>query len=339
MKFQPLVSWWLLAPYFIAVLGAGGWQIMQVRKQERKVLLRWVRRVALLLLPGLIALGPSVPGGTSSPGVANLDVIFAVDTTPSMAALDYHGTQQRLDGAKADILELVDKLQGAHIEIISFDSNANVILPFTNDLTALSAAVQGMIPEVSSYSQGSAIDQPKDLITRELKNSKTAYPQRKRLVFYLGDGEQTMSTAVQSFAPIAPYIDGGAVLGYGTTQGAQMLDYTGDSTQPTGYIQTAGPAGSQLAPAVSKMDPATLSTIAQQLGVVYQDRNSGGSVDGLYKASKAQIAVDNSQHLIRYLSLYWLLAIPFAGLVFWDWKTIVIKALDLRQYREVAKRV
>ncbi|HEY2004087.1 MAG TPA: VWA domain-containing protein [Candidatus Saccharimonadia bacterium] len=337
MKLQPVISWWLLVPYLIAVMAAGGWQILKVRKQERRVVLRWVRRASLLLLPGLLALGPSIPGGTSSPGVANLDVIFAVDTTPSMAALDYHGTGQRLDGAKADLLALVDKMQGAHIEIITFDSNANIILPFTSDLTALSSAVQGMIPEVSSYSQGSAIDEPKDLIVQELKNSKTAFPQHKRLLYYLGDGEQTVSAAVQSFAPIAPYLNGGAVLGYGTTVGAQMLDYTGDSTQATTYIQTAGPS-SQLTPAVSKMDPTTLTNFASQMQVAYQNRNAGGAVDSVYKASKAQIAVDNSQHLIRYLSLYWLLAIPFAGLVFWEWKAVVIKFLDLRQYREGAKR-
>jgi Ca-activated chloride channel family protein len=333
MKFQPLVTLWLLIPYLLAALGASGWQLWRMRRKGRHVLIKWSRRAALLLLPALVALGPSVLGGTSAPGVSNLDVIFAIDTTPSMGAVDYDGTQQRLDGVKKDLLAMAGKLQGARLEVITFDSDANVILPFTDDPTAFSAAVEGLTPEPSSYSQGSAIDKPISLITQELKNSKTAYPQHERLLFYLGDGEQTISQPVASFAPIAPYLNGGAVLGYGTTTGAKILDYTGLTTSSTAssYIMTVG-SGNSLTPAISKMDPTALQLIASQLKVSFQDRNQGGSINSVYSASQAPLVVDKSQHIIRYLNLYWLIAIPYAGLLFWEWQSLVEKLFGLRDH-------
>jgi Ca-activated chloride channel family protein len=253
-----------------------------------------------------------------------------------MGALDYSGSQARLDGVKKDLTALAAKLQGAHLELITFDSTSNVIMPFTTDLTAFSTAVQGMTPQLSSYSQGSSIDAPISLITQELKNSKTTYPQRIRLLFYLGDGEQTAASAVQTFAPIAPYINGGGVLGYGTTTGAKVPNETDlgttNSTQP--YITTVDPATQTLTPAVSHTNPTALQAIASQLKVTYQDRNQGGSVDSLYNVSKAKLAVDRSQRIVHYLNLYWLFAVPFAGLIFWEWQALLVRLFELRQHRD-----
>lgn len=336
MKFEPLVSLWLLVPYTLLALGAAGWQMWRIRHQKRMIILRWSRRAALLLLPALIALGLSIPGGTSSPGVSNLDVVFAIDTTPSMGALDYTGGQQRIAGIKNDLLALGNKLQGARLEVITFDSNANVILPFTTDLSAFSSAVQGITPEPSSYSQGSNISMPVNTVLQQLQASKAAYPTHDRLVFYLGDGEQTTDAPIQSFAPIAPYISGGAVLGYGTTTGAKMIDYSVIPTtgSAASYIQTVDPTTGKLVPGISKMDPTTLQTIASQLNTTFVNRDQGGSIDSVYTASRAQLTVDRSQHLVRYLNLYWLLAIPFTVLMFWEWQILVINLLDLRERPE-----
>ena len=155
MKLQPIISWWLLSPYLIAVLSFVGWQFWRIRHQKRRdrpaLLARWFRRSALLVLPVIIALGPSVQGGVSSPGTANLDVIFVVDTTPSMGALDYESKRQRIEGVKQDLLALSDGLQGAHMQIITFDTEANVILPLTTDVTAFSTAVQSMTPQIKTF--------------------------------------------------------------------------------------------------------------------------------------------------------------------------------------------
>jgi Ca-activated chloride channel family protein len=59
---------------------------------------------------------------------------------------------------------LAASLQGAHLEVITFDSVASVILPLTTDTTAYATAVQGLLPQISSYSQGSTIDKAYNLI-------------------------------------------------------------------------------------------------------------------------------------------------------------------------------
>jgi len=333
MKLQPLISLWILVPYTLAALVAIGWQMWRMRRQKRAILLLWSRRAALLLLPAIVAFGPSIAGGTSSPGVSNLDVIFMVDNTPSMGALDYDGTQQRIAGIQKDLLALGNKFQGARLEVITFDSNANIILPFTTDLSAFSSAVQGMTPEPSTYSQGTDISIPISLAVQQLQASKAAYSEHDRLVFYLSDGEQTAGTAVQSFAPLSSYISGGAVLGYGTTTGAQMVDYNAlpaaSGTVPS-YIQTVNLSTGKLGPAISKMDPSNLQAIASQMKIKFLDRDRGGSINSVYAASKAQLNIDNSQHIVRYLNLYWLLTIPFAVLIFLEWQNIVTNLLALR---------
>lgn len=346
MKLQPLVSWWLILPYLILITAYLGRQILHDRRTHKRRAKRadfrqWLRRSILLALPILVAIGPSVQGGVSSPGVANLDVIFAVDTTPSMAALDYNGSQQRIEGVKQDMQALAASLKGAHIEIITFDSQANVILPLTTDSTAFSTAVQGMRPQINSYSRGSSIDKPLNMLTQEFKRSSTAYPDHYRLLFYFGDGEQTAETKPKSFSPVARYIDGGAILGYGTAKGAKIVKYTGleSTSKSTTYVSTIDEATNKLTAAVSHTDTAALKKIAGEIKVTYQDRNRGGPVEDLYQASQAALAVDRSQRVVHYLNLYWLAAVPLAGLLFWEWQRLVIKLFALRDHRRKENHV
>ena len=90
-------------------------------------------------------------------------------------------------------------------------------------------------------------------------------------MFYLGDGEQTTDLPPQSFAALAAYLDGGAVLGYGTSEGGPMPEFfpptdlhqfgeeepEPDPEAETSYIQD--PAGGD---AISRIDEAALQTIA-----------------------------------------------------------------------------
>jgi Ca-activated chloride channel family protein len=334
MIWQFLAPWWIIFPATLIGLGAIGWQIYLVRLKGRPVITKWLRRAALPVLLALLALGPSLPVGSPVPGAQNLDVIFAVDTTASMGSEDYAGNKLRLDGVKHDLLALSRGLAGAHLELITFDSTANVVLPFTTNTTTFTSAVQTMEREVYSYSSGSAIDKPIDLLSQQLKNSQSSHPERSRLLFYLGDGEQTSNAPVKSFATLAPYLSGGAVLGYGTLKGAKIVKYSGtgnasatDSYGP--YVTTIDPKTNTFIPAISKLDETALKKIAGQIAQIYQNRNNGGQINSLLKASKSQHLIDTSIRSSRYLNLYWLFAIPFAGLLFWEWKDIVLLELEL----------
>lgn len=353
MKLQPLVPLWVVIPYIVALAAAAGWyywktnlrgkdkkaakpKAKDTRKWTQKVNWLLVRRGTLVLLPALVALGPSVQGGVSSPGVANLDVIFAVDTTPSMGAADYGEGLQRIEGVKQDLALLAKQLEGAHFEVISFDTEANVVLPMTSDATAFASALEGLTPQISSYSQGSGIDKPLALITQELKASQDAFPDRFRLLFYLGDGEQTAEAKVAAFTPAAKYVNGGAVLGYGTAKGAQMVKRTGleDPNNPSAakgeVISTIDTATNKLVPAISKLDANALKKIATELKLQYTDRNQAGPITDVYQSSKAQLAIDKSQRVIHYLNLYWLIAAIYGGLLCWELHILVSRLIEVR---------
>lgn len=332
MKLETLVPLWMLLP-FVIVLGVALWQLWRVRKKGKTLVLRWARRVAIVVLLILVCIGPSVQGGKSSLGVANLDVIFAVDTTPSMGAMDYNGESQRMEGVRNDILALAQKMEGASFEVITFDASANLIVPFTNDMTVLKSGVQGLVPDVSAYSLGTSPDKPVSAVVDEFKTSKKVDPERKRLLFYLGDGEKTTSGATESFEPIKQYLSGGAVLGYGTPEGARVVKYSGPGEIPdaTSYLLTLNPASSKMEPVVSKADSASLESIAQQMKLTYHDRNESGSIDDVYSESRVPLSIDESKHIVHYFNLYWLFAIPLTVLIFWEWQILVVTLLKLRK--------
>lgn len=333
MRLQSLIVWWLLIPLVLLGVGALAWYIYGLRKGSRDELYVWIRRSAIFLLLVIVALGPSVPGGTSSPGVANLEVVIAVDTTSSMGAIDYADEKQRLDGVKKDLLALGEKLRGAHFALITFDSKANLALPSTPDSATFATAVNALSLEIYGTSKGSVIDKPTELSLQQLKKSKATDPDRSRLFFYVGDGEQTTDADVGSFNELKPFIGGGAVLGYGTSNGAKMIRNTGlnhTTTEPQ-YVNTFDATTKKPVPAVSKTDEQALKNIATELGVAYRNRNSGGSVDDIYKASNAQLLVDHSKKVTHYINLYWLFAIPLAGLIFWEWKQVLLLLIKLQR--------
>lgn len=333
MIFQPLVAWWLIIPIVLLAFGAVGWQIFQVRKKNKKILLTWIRRAVLLALLIVMAIGPSIPAGTTSPGIANLDVLIAVDTTSSMVAGDYNGDKTRLSGVKQDLLALGSELKGAHLAIITFNSKADLVLPFTADNATFVTAVETMSQEIYGTSKGSAIDQPIDLMTKQLKNSKAVHPDRSRMVFYIGDGEQTSDKDVKSFAAVAPLVNGGAVLGYGTSQGAKMLRYSGlgaATSDSTKYVNMLDPTSKKFVPAVSKINETNLKKIANDLKVAYRNRNKGGSLGNLLNDSKAELLIDRGKKITQYLNLYWFFAIPLTALLIWEWNKLVLLLVELR---------
>ena len=166
-----------------------------------------------------------------------------------MAALDFDGDAPRLDGVRADIVELAAEFPGAHFSLIRFDSQARLELPWTTDLGALETAVSVLRQERALYSRGSRLDLPLQVIDEQLARPSAGERSRRQLQRGLlllrrrgpsrhgrrgadastdkpGRCFLTMTTneqPISSFAELAPDVDGGAVFGYGTTEGAPML--------------------------------------------------------------------------------------------------------------------
>src|SRR5690606_11252234 len=105
-------------------------------------------------------------------------------------------------------------------------------------------------------------------LEKTLEAAASASPDRARMVFYFGDGEQTAATEPESFAASAREVASGAVFGYGTDAGGPMRQTSAGTDGPGDYITYQGER------ALSRIDPQNLEQIAQQLGVEYQHRSA-----------------------------------------------------------------
>ncbi|WP_168202756.1 vWA domain-containing protein [Georgenia wutianyii] len=285
----------------------------------------WLRRGGMVLALLVVALGPAVPSTTTTVAT-NVEVFFVVDRTGSMAAEDYAGGQPRLDGVRHDVEAIVEAMPGARYSVITFDSQAARQLPLTTDARAVRTWADTLVQEITAYSAGSAVDRPLPTLTAALEGAAERNPENVRVVFLLSDGENTSGDGSeegepQSFADLAPLVDGGAVLGYGTAQGGQMRVY--DGTDETGagtdaeWILDETQPGSP--PAVSRIDETQLRRVAEQLGLDYVHRNQPSDVGGLVAGIDAEtIAADGRRDVSVYEDVYWPAAAVLAVLLAWE---------------------
>lgn len=312
MTFRPLDgAGWLLLLLLPALAGA----ILLAGRSAGAHRRRWVVRAGMLLALVGLALGPSVPTTTEGRGGVAVDVFFVVDRTGSMAAEDWADGAPRLDGVGHDITALVEALPGARYSILAWDSEATRQLPLTTDGRAVEAWTQTVQQEITAYSSGSTLDRPLDALRRALEGAATREPSHVRLVFLASDGEQTDPGAPRSYADLAPLVDGGAVLGYGTADGAPMRSYDGsllpDPDAPYIVDDTAPPGPDGEPPvAVSRIDEAALQAVAEQLGVPYVHRTDPTDVTGLVDGLDLEtIAADGRTRDTTWTVVTWPLAL------------------------------
>ncbi|MDT0157733.1 VWA domain-containing protein [Microbacterium sp. ARD32] len=282
----------------------------------------WALRLGMLVVVFAMLLRPGIPGGTSQTLATNTDVVIVVDTTASIVAEDWAGDEPRLAGVRADVQSIVDEYPGARFSLISFDAAAQLRLPLTTDATALMSSLDVMLPEITDRSRGSSISIANRMLTDTLSAAAKSSPDRSRMVFYLGDGEQTISRDPESFASAAKYVDGGLVLGYGTAEGGPMKKTTGRPS--TGSGTQGGGSGTQGGDgeyieyqgqkALSVIDEGNLKQISEQLGVQYQHR----SVDAVITLPEAPTSTTDyaaSGEVGNVIELYWVLALVLVALV------------------------
>lgn len=361
MIFHPIFTPPVLIVVFGGLAAFALWQA--ARNMRRPGGWHWFVRLALVGLLFGMSLRPGLPETEHPPvAAAQTDVYFVLDTTSSMAAEDYGDDQPRLTGAKADIEAIADRLAGSRFSLITFDADTVQRLPLTTDASALASGVASTTQEISVYSRGSSIGQPAAFLEKQLASDQDAAPDRTRIVYYLGDGEQTVSTAPESFAPLADLVDGGAVLGYGTEEGGPMRtfsgyrddffgdDQSGDSgsddpgsdgsgTDDSGtadpgaaddYIQYYGPNGQETA--ISMIDEKALSTIAGQLGVEYVHSEPGSDI--VLQATRGidvGAATSAPSGPPSAPEFYWLLAIPFGLLLLAELVPLLLALRSLRR--------
>ncbi|GAA5230165.1 vWA domain-containing protein [Arthrobacter cryoconiti] len=312
MTLLPILPSWLFWPLTVILLA--GAIILLVRARSAS---RW-RYAALVLLVVMAGARPGLPGGSAAVANSDLNVFFVVDTSASSGAGDYDGTKLRLAGMQDDINKMATELAGARFSLISFDSKAKVVLPLTTDATALRTLTEVMRPQASYSSQGSSISVAKDVLAERLEAAAKTHPERPRLVFYLGDGEQTAAQAPAPFTAGVQLIDGGAVLGYGTSGGAKMHDFSLGTDDPTGYIIDRSTP--ERSPAVSVIDEKSLRGIAGQLGVPYTHRVKPGDIAATLvdAAPKVSSSTSSEQAGKGRIEFFWIMAVGAFGLALWQ---------------------
>ncbi|MGF3057391.1 vWA domain-containing protein [Microbacterium sp. YY-01] len=269
MIFQPILPLFVIVLVGAALIAVT--VIMLVRSPGQRPL--WAVRTAIAVATVGLLLRPGIPGGELQTLATDVDVVIAIDTTASIVAEDWGEGEPRLEGVRDDVRAIVAQYPGARFALVTFDASAQLRLPLTTDTTALISAVDVLTPEVTANSQGSSIGIAHSVVADTVSRAADAAPERARMVFYLGDGEQTVSKSPESFERSAQHISGGAVLGYGTAEGGRMAVTSGRWGSDDEYIQYEG------ADALSTIDEDNLRAIAEQLGVDYEHRSAANPIE------------------------------------------------------------
>ncbi|WP_436701534.1 VWA domain-containing protein [Nocardioides sp. BYT-33-1] len=273
------------------------------------------RRLGIVLLFVVILLRPGFGRADVPTQLADVDVVVVIDRTRSMAALDHPGDagqQPRITGAKADLAALAEALPGARFGMLAFGTDARVVLPFTSDSAAFGAAVETLYLEGPKDGVGSRADRPVPELRDMLERAASKAPERRRIVVYVGDGEDTTSEGDDaSYADLDDLVAGGVVLGYGTPEGAPMpQDDALDGS--LGYVQDPETGDT----AVSRADPDRLREIADELGVPFEHRTGPGRLEEVAESFRASYSdgAGGRERPAKH-DLTWLAAVLLLGLL------------------------
>ena len=175
-------------------------------------------KICIVVLLFIINLRFMIPNGENTAINSDLSVLFVIDTSVSMRALDYNGNKERFEGVVNDSCYIVDKLPGSKFSIITFGDTAERVIPFTTDSDMVQAELKAIQLEDDFYAKGSSMNIVKDVFEETLKEeNERQNGNSKFIVFFITDGEITKEgETLKSFANINQYVLDGAVLGYGT---------------------------------------------------------------------------------------------------------------------------
>ena len=275
-----------------------------------------IRRSIIVLLLFVMNLRLMIPSGKVSAISKNLDILFVVDTTISMAAEDYNKVEPRITAVKNDCKYIVDFFSGSRFSIITFGNNSQIVTPFTKDSNMTSQAIRTFHVVEPFYAKGSSLNLPLKDMEKVLKGSKEKQG-RTRIVFFISDGEITNDEPLSSFSSIGKYIDGGAVLGYGTEKGGYMkveeyLYSMGD------YLEDMTANVYPYPKAVSKIDEANLKEIASDLKIDYINMSKQSNM--YYKLNEIKQKFENRSEdtISDYIDIYYIFAIPILGLLVYE---------------------
>ena len=269
MKLFPIIPIWIMLIICISL-------IIYIIIKKRDLL-----QTLIIILLFIINLRIMIPSNNSKTIKNDLDILFVIDNTISMNALDYNGSNTRLSGVKEACNYIIDELNGSRFSVITFDNTSRIVTPYTYDTNITREAISIMTPINELYAKGSSIDVSLDSIMYSLKNSKKKND-NNRIIFFISDGENTSNNSIKSFKSISKYISDGAVLGYGTKKGGYMKDESEYATNE--YIMDY--TDTNFGKAISKIDEKNLKEIANDMDVDYIHITNSNNIKSKIKQIK-----------------------------------------------------
>ncbi len=307
MIIDPIIPIWLMA--IICV----GFLVMR-----RKGMWNFIRQILIVVLLFVINLRIMVPNGDMPTVMSGAEVLFVIDNTISMLAEDYNGDGRRLDAVKKDCTYIMEQLPGATFSVISFGNSVKTLIPYTIDTNNVRQAVASLNGQTSLYATGTSLN----LVIDDMKEALDRDGDNCRIVFFISDGEITHDEKLKSFAKVSEFVDGGAVLGYGTKNGGKMhvAAFVGDDDEPEELYYYD--ENFDRKPALSKIDEKNLKSIAADLGVSYVHMTAQSDIDDELAKVKAQIEYSAGQKEIEstegYGDIYFYFIIPLVALLVFD---------------------
>ena len=249
------------------------------------------------------------------------DIVFVLDTSPSMSAKDVDGIQ-RLEAAKNSIYLLTGKNDGSRYGLVGLGSNAAVLVPPTSNLTFFSERLSQIT--AGSFGNGSAIGDGLSTAVCHLVSSSA----QKKCIVLLTDGENNAGeihpeTAAQLAAEnnITIY-----VVGIGS-KGKVPIEYTDPVTKRlySGYLD-------------SNFNPASLKKISDIAGGKYFEAVTVNELSDVLSTVSKTEAVSQTFTYRTVNHLYYQKFLSVAIMLFllaWFIRRILLKEMICFRYKKI----
>ncbi|AZR73243.1 hypothetical protein BBF96_07500 [Anoxybacter fermentans] len=232
-----------------------------------------------------------------------IDIIIAVDASKSMLAEDVR--PNRLERAKLLIQDLLDRLEGDRVGLVTFAGTSFLQVPLTIDYNAFMQGVQALSPEIMPQG-GTAIGEA-------IKNALEAFTNagaENKVLFLITDGENHQGDPVKMAEKAAEEGIQLIIIGMGTTSG-ELIPIVED-----GHRQFLKDKNGNVVK--SKLNEKLLKEMAAGAGGVYISGADIAGLDSIYdrfigKLKKTEFSTTRKKKYHKRYQIFLLMGIILIG--------------------------
>lgn len=198
--------------YFYRVFSAA----KKLKTSATSSIFKFIIRAIYLGLLSLALLGPNFGTTEMEARASGKDIFLVFDLSESMNANDVEPT--RLDKAKSEALNLIERFKSDRIGIIVFNSEAYIYAPLTFDQENIKSSIQNL--KTSILQSGSTNYNP----VFQLLNEKmgTGSKNRGKIAVIITDGENHFSSSSEEITKLKKNKINVSFLGVGTLNGGKI---------------------------------------------------------------------------------------------------------------------